>query len=350
MADATVQGADGHLPLRVVQRLQQLVAQPDIAAAVLKVASEDPNLSSKLLVPILADEHASQVGRFLDGDDAESLQDVESEVKQALADDTPVSRHPGAPPGLDAALEPALRADCHAASLPLAQRQPPIGAPRMTPAGAPRQTLPLNASATAHDPGAEAEGACPQAQKRNTLVLAYLPKSASEMDVCRKLDQALRATNSIRRCRIVRNDKGESACYGFFEFWDSSTVERVLSICSAGRIVMDDQAGHAWHIRASRSKRATVASPRGRHRGRRGGAKHGVVDHEGAPGGVDVTKGPTAAVSLAGAAGQSHCGGAVDTGGHTYVAASEAALLDQGTLCMLLWRFHGADQGLFANQ
>jgi len=114
-----------------------------------------------------------------------------------------------------------------------------------------------------------------------TLVLAYFPRGASDTAICSALDAALGEMSTVRRCRVVRDREG-NGLYGFFEFQDPETAESALAACSRGSVVLSDEGGHMWHLRASRSERATVANSESsaarRRRGRRGGvAQHGVA-------------------------------------------------------------------------
>lgn len=115
-----------------------------------------------------------------------------------------------------------------------------------------------------------------EAARRRTLVLAYLPRSATESDISAAVDSALGVKNCVTRAKIARNSEGTSACYGFFEFTDPLAATDAFEACHRGKIVIDDESGHTWHLRASRARRATVAADASarsgrRARGRRGG-------------------------------------------------------------------------------
>jgi len=90
--------------------------------------------------------------------------------------------------------------------------------------------------------------------RRRTLVLAYFPRSASEEDVLK----AVGSVGSACKGRIARDANGSSRCFGFFEFVDEASCQEVLAACKEGRIVLDDEFGHTWHLRASRARRATA--------------------------------------------------------------------------------------------
>ncbi|CAK0803430.1 unnamed protein product, partial [Prorocentrum cordatum] len=111
----------------------------------------------------------------------------------------------------------------------------------------------------------------PKEARRMTVVLAYFPRRASDADLRSALDAALGRAQTVRRCRVVRDQEG-NGLYGFFELREAETTEAALAACARGAVVLKDEHGHTWHIRASRSERATVGSgdagSRRRHRGR----------------------------------------------------------------------------------
>jgi len=109
--------------------------------------------------------------------------------------------------------------------------------------------------------------------RSRTLVLAYLPRDAAEDEIAAAVDSAMGKPGCIHRARIVRDRAGTSECYGFFEFVDELTATNVNEACRKGHVVIDDESGHTWHVRASRARRAIVgAETAGRKgvRGRRG--------------------------------------------------------------------------------
>lgn len=127
----------------------------------------------------------------------------------------------------------------------------------------------------------EPSSSSPEEVRRRTLLIAYFPRSAQEDDIAR----AFAGTAALARGRIARDTAGASRCFGFFEFGDEDAAEVALTACREGRIVLDDEFKHTWHLRASRSRRATAKEPLGvepgggaqrRRRGVRGGkAQHG---------------------------------------------------------------------------
>jgi len=113
--------------------------------------------------------------------------------------------------------------------------------------------------------------------RRRTLVIAYLPRNASESDVA----EALGRFSTVSRVRVAREESGASRCYGFVEFADEASTEKAFAACRYGRVVLDDDAGHTWHLKASRSKRATAGPPSRRRRGARGkGQSQCQVNHQ----------------------------------------------------------------------
>jgi len=116
--------------------------------------------------------------------------------------------------------------------------------------------------------------------RRQTLVLAYLPRFATESHISAAVDSALGRKLCVARARIVRDSEGTSACYGFFEFANPALATDAFDACRRGQVVIDDASGHTWHLRASRANRATVradaAARTGRRaRGCRGGRANG---------------------------------------------------------------------------
>lgn len=129
------------------------------------------------------------------------------------------------------------------------------------------KTLPGDAPSGLHQQKKRQEEA-----RSRTLVLAYLPRDAAEDDVAAAVDSAMGKPGCVHRARIVRDRAGISECYGFFEFVDEITATHVNEACRKGHVVIDDEVGHTWHVRASRARRAIVGSvTAGRKvRGRRG--------------------------------------------------------------------------------
>jgi len=121
--------------------------------------------------------------------------------------------------------------------------------------------------------GLESNGSTASAQahaRRCTVVIAYFPRTADEALVA----GAIAPFAAVRRMRIARDESGASRCYAFVEFFDEAGAEASLAACQQGRISLDDEFGHRWHLRASRARRAVAASastmPK-RRRGTRGG-------------------------------------------------------------------------------
>jgi len=106
--------------------------------------------------------------------------------------------------------------------------------------------------------------------RSRTLVLAYLPRHAAEDDIAAAVDSAMGKQGCVHRARIVRDRAGTSECYGFFEFSDDVTATNVNEACRKGHVVIDDEVGHTWHVRASRARRAIVGAVTAGRKGVRG--------------------------------------------------------------------------------
>jgi hypothetical protein len=95
------------------------------------------------------------------------------------------------------------------------------------------------------------EPSCRRAEQRKskTLLLAYLPRCATEKQV----ETALNASSIGSPCsvKIVRKKDGESKCFGFARFPTCAAAKAALFVCEKGEIVLLDLAGKRWHIKAS---------------------------------------------------------------------------------------------------
>jgi RNA recognition motif-containing protein len=87
-----------------------------------------------------------------------------------------------------------------------------------------------------------------QGKARRTILLAYLPRSATEQDVQHALAKA-----GISGCVSVNimREGGESKCFGFVCLHTPTAAKATLEACNKGSIVIGDNSGKAWHIKAS---------------------------------------------------------------------------------------------------
>eukprot|EP00429_Kryptoperidinium_foliaceum_P070866 CAMPEP_0176050738 /NCGR_PEP_ID=MMETSP0120_2-20121206/25220_1 /TAXON_ID=160619 /ORGANISM="Kryptoperidinium foliaceum, Strain CCMP 1326" /LENGTH=227 /DNA_ID=CAMNT_0017384173 /DNA_START=66 /DNA_END=745 /DNA_ORIENTATION=- len=104
--------------------------------------------------------------------------------------------------------------------------------------------------------------------RRRTLCFAYFPRSATEEDLAIVFSEVPPASKSGGKSRrqvnnicLSRDSAGKSLCYGFVEFAEVADAEAVLKDCRDGRIMLDDEFGHTWHLRASQARRRTAAEP-----------------------------------------------------------------------------------------
>mmetsp|Transcript_45865 Transcript_45865/g.109211 ORF Transcript_45865/g.109211 Transcript_45865/m.109211 type:complete len:276 (+) Transcript_45865:50-877(+) len=106
---------------------------------------------------------------------------------------------------------------------------------------------------------------------RRTLVVAYLPRAASEDEV----HQALAEWAQITRLRMPKDTGGNSKCFCFVECATEDEAIKLLNHCRDGKVVMTDAQSGEWQLRASRARRATAVAPApARRRGTRGGKRH----------------------------------------------------------------------------
>jgi len=213
----------------------RMLLDPAAAQAVMDLVERTPELRNSLLAPTVAGDHGFQ--------------------KRTVG--PPVAPPP---PGLEH-LAPTSRASA-AARAPAA----------CWPAAAIRTDLANQQRANALPPNVA---------RRMTLVLAYFPRSSSDKDICSALDVALGKANTVRRCRVIRDEEG-NGLYGFFEFQDPEAAESALAACSRGSVVLVDERGHAWHVRASRSARATVANSESNSAWRRRARRSAAAQHRAA--------------------------------------------------------------------
>jgi len=84
------------------------------------------------------------------------------------------------------------------------------------------------------------------------LLVAYFPRSASASELRRVFE----AFGEVAQAYIVRGKDGASKCYGFICFVLPEKAESALQSCEAGKVIMSDSKGKAWHVKASWAKNA----------------------------------------------------------------------------------------------
>lgn len=272
-----------------------LVRKLSAISAVLELACQRPELKEELLQPLLGDDlfdlasrdvttvrhfssrSSSSVGTGQSADDAAST----STMDDTNPRDTLESFRP--PPGLEKVVP--MHAVFKVASMEMQNASDTMGCMEAAPVSTGQFESFHRLSAKQLPPGALEQKHRQETARRQTLVLAYLPRFATESDISAAVDRALGINNCVARGRIVRDNEGTSACYGFFEFINPSIATDGFEACRRGEIVIDDKSGHTWHLRASWAKRATVAADasarasrrvRGCCGGRKTGTKSGI--------------------------------------------------------------------------
>lgn len=217
--------------------------------AILDLACRRPELKEELLKPFLEESVFKFVAGGADTCNQSDHDSDETEQSHNLAAFRP-------PPGLEDVVPMSAMLNQPGRSLNAAHHAEVVA-----------KTVPGDAPSGIHQQKKRQEEA-----RSRTLVLAYLPRDAAEDDIAAAVDSAMGKPGCVHRARIVRDRAGISECYGFFEFADEVTAMNVNEACRKGHVVIDDEVGHTWHVRASRARRAIVGSvTAGRKvRGRRG--------------------------------------------------------------------------------
>lgn len=91
------------------------------------------------------------------------------------------------------------------------------------------------------------------------LLINKLPRAANEEDVLEVFQQF----GSVTLVRLQREACGNSKCFGFVHFRHVEEASQALLHCQRGHVIMDDNNGKAWHIKAeyTRSKPRKVRKP-----------------------------------------------------------------------------------------
>jgi hypothetical protein len=83
-----------------------------------------------------------------------------------------------------------------------------------------------------------------------TLLIAYIPRCASAHDV----EHVFQQFGTICRATIMREDNGQSKCFGFVRFEKHDVAKSALEACFKGHVVLVDEDFKAWHLKASWAK------------------------------------------------------------------------------------------------
>jgi hypothetical protein len=98
---------------------------------------------------------------------------------------------------------------------------------------------------------------------KKSLLIAYFPRNAGSG----KLRHTFSAFGSVASIKIVQDVNG-SKCFGFVNFVEAAAAEEALTQCARGRIILQDETGKKWHVKASWAK-IDEARPRRRRGGQR---------------------------------------------------------------------------------
>jgi len=80
-----------------------------------------------------------------------------------------------------------------------------------------------------------------------TLLVAYIPRSASVEEV----RQFFGHFGTVCSATIVREENGQSKCFGFVEFAKHEAAKSAMQACATGRAILEDDDFKAWHLKAS---------------------------------------------------------------------------------------------------
>jgi len=94
------------------------------------------------------------------------------------------------------------------------------------------------------------QGQREEAARRRTLILANFPYHTTEHQISAAVDAAAGTQDCISRCCIVHGSDGKSAGYGLFEFKDTCSASDAFDASRRGQLIIDDESGHTWHLRA----------------------------------------------------------------------------------------------------
>lgn len=101
-------------------------------------------------------------------------------------------------------------------------------------------------------------------------MVAYYPRSATREDLFATLGRF----GTPKEARLAYDRNGAPLCFGHIEFVSHTSAEAVLVACRRGRVILDDEFGHTWHLRASWARHPIAPTPssgKPRRRRARGG-------------------------------------------------------------------------------
>jgi hypothetical protein len=94
-------------------------------------------------------------------------------------------------------------------------------------------------------------------QGNNCVIVAKFPRTMGDKALGDSFISIV--GRNIVNCRIMREKRGRSLCYGFVEFADEVATQKALTACRLGEHVLLDEAGRPWQVTANRAHRRTFA-------------------------------------------------------------------------------------------
>lgn len=82
------------------------------------------------------------------------------------------------------------------------------------------------------------------------LLVNKLPRCAGENEVQAAFEQI----GNVTMTRIMREPNGTSKCYGFVHFSTLQEAQQALYQCEKGRVILNDEKGKAWYVKAEPAK------------------------------------------------------------------------------------------------
>lgn len=83
------------------------------------------------------------------------------------------------------------------------------------------------------------------------LLVAYIPRTAPSSAV----QDVFSKFGTVGKVHLVKDKHGQSKCYGFVYFQSVQAAARAVKECTQGAVIMHDETGKAWHVKASWARR-----------------------------------------------------------------------------------------------
>jgi len=113
-----------------------------------------------------------------------------------------------------------------------------------------------------------------------TLLVAYIPRRASAEEI----QSFFGHFGTVCSATIMREDNGQSKCFGFVEFSKHEAAKSAKQACAAGHAILEDDDFKAWHLKASWARKQS--NERG---SRMAAVSLRTTPHKGAPDGASKT-------------------------------------------------------------